>query len=232
MAKKKLTKKQKQNLELAIILGITLISILLWNTFLIYPIKLFVILMHEISHALVALLTGGHVEYIIINSYLGGTTLTSEGVSILVASAGYLGSLLFGIAIFISAYNQKLSLWICTSISILLILFAANFMKGYITIFSALFFAVLFFVSPRYLNKMVHSYLMKILGLISSLYVVVDIKDDLITLSDRLTDAKILESITNIPAIVWGFSWLLVSLVSVYFIIKESYKKGFRKIKK
>lgn len=63
MAKKKQEKKIPDKYkELSILLTIVLFSILLWDTFLIYPIKLFVVIWHEIAHGFAAIFTGGRIH--------------------------------------------------------------------------------------------------------------------------------------------------------------------------
>ncbi len=226
--KAKSSKNKNRYFELLIIAGIVLFTILLWDTIIIYPIKLFVILLHEISHAFAAFFTGGKVEVIKINYYLGGVTVTEGGNRFLIASAGYLGSLFFGSALFVSSYNQKLSKYICTTITVVLLIFAANLLQGSATIFSSLFFAALLFLSPRYFSKTVHSYLMKTIGMISSLYVLTDIKEDILSNSDRITDAKLLESISGIPSMAFGLFWLVISAVIIFLLIRHSYGKGLK----
>src|SRR4030042_285917 len=223
---KKFTKKNKRAIELTIIILITILSIIFWNRFVIFPIKTFVVLMHEIFPGIAAILSGGKVINIVVNTNLGGECITDGGIPIFIASSGYLGSLLVGSSLFISAYKYKFSLWICTILSILILLFTANFFNGAFGIATAIAFAIILYISPRYFNKTIHSYLMKILGLISSLYVLIDIKEDLITLTYRPTDAQILSELTGINALFWGVLWLIISLVVVYFLFKESYEKG------
>ena len=63
--KKKLSKEQKKQIELGIIIFVLLLAFLLWNTFLIYPIKLFVVLTHEISHGIAAIVSGGKLDLIL-----------------------------------------------------------------------------------------------------------------------------------------------------------------------
>ena len=63
--KKKLSKEQKKQIELGIILFVLLLAFLLWNTFLIYPIKLFVVLTHEMSHGIAAIVSGGKLDLIL-----------------------------------------------------------------------------------------------------------------------------------------------------------------------
>jgi hypothetical protein len=91
---------------------------------------------------------------------------------------------------------------------------------------ASILLAVILFISPRYLPQMLHSYIMKILGLVSCIYVLVDLKSDLITLEPRETDAQILYSITGVPSIVWALLWLGISIVVVYILLKRSYNKG------
>ena len=226
---KRLTKQQKKNLELGIAIFISLLTILLWKSIIIYPVKVFVVLLHEMSHGLAAILTGGKIIKIIITPELGGETVTTGGLKFIIASSGYLGSLFFGAMLFYSAYNKKFSMWFNTILSIMILLFTVNFLEGSFTIIFSLAFALLLFLSPRVLNDLIHSYAMKILGLISSLYILIDIKEDLITLRILPSDAQMLADITGIPAFVWGLLWLAVTAVIIYYMYRFSYKKGFRK---
>ncbi|GBD89583.1 hypothetical protein BMS3Abin04_00291 [bacterium BMS3Abin04] len=232
MPKKKKLNIKKQIQELLITAGIAVFSIVFWDTFLIYPIKLFVVILHEMSHALAAFLTGGSIDYITISKRLGGATYTTGGNEFIIAFSGYLGSLAFGSVLFFASYNRKACIWICTIISFLLILFITNFERGNITILASAVYAVLLYLSPRYFNNTFHTYLVRTLGLISSMYVLVDIKDDLITFSNRVTDSQILENLTNIPAILWGILWFLISAITLFLIFKLSFVKSTGKTKK
>lgn len=227
--KKKLSKKDKQKLELAIIAAIVLFTIIFWDSIIFYPIKLFVVLLHEISHGIMSVFTGGRIVSIQVTENLGGQCLTNGGDTFMVASAGYLGSLVFGSALFISSYDHQKAMWINSIISMLLIFFTANYMVGAIGIILALIFSVILFLSPRYFNKTIHKYLMKSLGLISSLYVLVDIKEDLLTFTYQETDAHLLAKLTGIHAVFWGILWFIISVVIIYFLFKYGYTKGYSK---
>ena len=52
---------------------------LLWNTIVVYPLKIFVVFMHEVSHGLAAVVTGGEIVEIQINPQQGGHALTRGG---------------------------------------------------------------------------------------------------------------------------------------------------------
>ena len=93
--KLKLNKKQKSLLELSLLIVIPILTFLLWENPVLYPIKIFSVLMHEISHGLTAIFTGGYVLELNLSEYLGGSLISSGGNQFVIASSGYLGSLLF-----------------------------------------------------------------------------------------------------------------------------------------
>ncbi len=226
---KKLTKKQKSTLELSVIILFALIAIFFWDTLFIYPIKLFAVLMHEFSHGIATLLTGGNIASIEINPNLGGQCLSNGGNIYVIAFAGYLGSMFWGALLFYSSYNYKAGVWITTSISIMILALTILYVNGTFGLLSATAFAALLFISSILFNRKLNYYLMKFLGLICCLYVIVDIKEDLITLTYRETDAQLLANLTNIPSIFWGVLWLIISVTTLYFLLKYSYKKGLIK---
>ena len=83
------------------------IAIIFWHSYLIYPIKVFVVILHEFSHGLAAVLTGGSIVKIEISQQVGGVCYTRGGVRFIVASAGYLGSIFWGGLILIIAARTK-----------------------------------------------------------------------------------------------------------------------------
>jgi len=226
MPKKKKNKTKQQLNELVIILAITIFSIIFWDSFFIYPIKVFVIVLHEISHAIAAIITGGTVRSISISSYLGGVTKTNGGNSLVIASAGYLGSLIFGALLFISAYNNKLRKPIATILSVIILLSTIGYIKENIQVFFGLLISVFFFLLPRFFNEFITTFFLKFIGLISCFYVLTDIKNDLITTSIRETDAQVIEFLTGFPSLAIGFIWLVISIIIVYFVVKYGIVKS------
>ena len=113
---KKLSRKAKRNIELLITISIVLVSIIFWDSMIIYPIKFSVIIFHEISHGIFSIITGGKVVEIQIYSNLSGSCISVGGVEFLIASAGYLGSLVFGSLLFLSAIIIKI---VCGPIQLL-----------------------------------------------------------------------------------------------------------------
>lgn len=66
-----------------------------------YPCNLFVTLVHESSHALAALVTGGSVVSITIHPNTSGLTLTRGGSRLITLCAGYTGATIFGAVLLI-----------------------------------------------------------------------------------------------------------------------------------
>lgn len=214
-------KKNQKILHVTIIASVLVISFFAWNTFIVYPIKLFVVLLHEMSHGLVAVLTGGKIISIELNKYLGGLTTTEGGNILLIASAGYLGSVGIGALLFISSFDKKVSTWFNTALAVLLIIFAANFLVDLLSQITALLAAVILILSPRYFNNLVNQIIMQSLGLVSAFYVLIDIKEDLLSGGNYQNDAVILENITSISATYIGILWMLISAVVIYFLIRK-----------
>ena len=89
---------------------------LLWNTLFIYPIKIFVVFMHEVSHGLAAIATGGRIVEIQINPQQGGYAITQGGSRFWTLTAGYLGSLLWGgLILLLAARNAFLTKGLASS---------------------------------------------------------------------------------------------------------------------
>jgi len=223
----KLNKRQKIYLEYTIILIILFLSFFFWNSFIVYPIKLFVVLTHEMSHGIAAIITGGKLQSILITNSLGGESRTIGGINFIIASAGYLGSLLFGATLFIAGNKEKFRQVFSIFISVLLILFAANYLEGYLGKISSVIFASILIIIPIYFSQTINSIVFKLLGLISMFYVAIDIKEDILTNVYRPSDAQFIAAITSISATVWGFLWLIISLTTIFFLLRWSYKKDF-----
>ncbi|MDA0335726.1 MAG: M50 family metallopeptidase [bacterium] len=69
---------------------------MLWNTTLIKPFRVFVVMVHEVCHATASLLTGGQVIEMHTAWEESGHTLTMGGWPPVIISAGYVGSALIG----------------------------------------------------------------------------------------------------------------------------------------
>ena len=104
---------------------------LLWYTPVIFPLKIFVVLLHEISHALAALASGGAVERIVLDMNQGGATYVLGGNSFLVLSAGYLGSLLWGLLLIeLAGARTRYARWAVGVLGGFVLLVAALYLRN------------------------------------------------------------------------------------------------------
>jgi len=224
----KQNKKKKQFIELIILGIIVIISFLLWDTIIVFPIKLFAVLMHEISHGIATILTGGKIISMEINLNLGGKLESEGGIPFIIASAGYIGSFIFGAALFYSAYNKNHSVTIISTISIIIFLFSVNVIEDFTFSIISILSSILLFIISKYLPEKFSSYVFKIIGIVSCLYVLFDIKEDIFTKQTLNSDASIIVEITSIPEVFWGLIWLSISAIGIILLLRYGYKKGIK----
>ncbi len=94
-----------------------------------FPIRIFVTFIHEGSHAMAALLSGFYVIRMTIHWDGSGLTLTS-GQNVFVASAGYLGTMLFGVFLLYQAQRRDRTSLLLVGSGILVLLLTILFVNG------------------------------------------------------------------------------------------------------
>lgn len=198
---------------------------LLWNTWLVYPLKILVVFFHELSHGLAAILTGGSIVAIEVNREQGGQCITSGGSRFLTLSAGYLGSLLFGGTLLLGAARSRNDKAITATLALLLLGVTLLFIRPWFG------FGMLFglgaggalLLAARFLGKTGNDWLIQVIGLTSCLYAVLDIKSDILDRPELRSDARLLAELTGIPTLIWGLLWLVVALaLTIWFVRRAS----------
>jgi hypothetical protein len=217
-------RKKDQITELVVLILLLIISFFLWNTYFIYPIKLCVVLLHELSHAVAAFASGGRITEMKIGFDLGGKCDAEGGNAVLIASSGYLGSLFWGLLLFLSPNNKKTGFWIINSVSALILIITFSVSANTSLIILAVMLSAILTASSFYLRIPIITILIRAFGLIGSVYVLFDIKDDLLSNTPQISDATILGGIINVPVVVIGLTWVFISIVAIYLAIRFSYK--------
>lgn len=195
---------------------------LLWDTWLVTPLKLFVVLLHEISHGLMAIATGGAIERIVVTPDLGGACYCGGGDAFLTLSAGYLGSLLWGAAlVLLAARLTRASSWITGAIGVAIGLVALAFVRNPFGLGFGLAFGGALIAAARYLSAPANGRLLWVLGLTSCLYAVLDIKSDVLDRPELRSDARMLAEMTGVPTPVWGVVWIAAALFVCWALLRK-----------
>ncbi|MEM7317866.1 MAG: M50 family metallopeptidase [Pseudomonadota bacterium] len=202
------------------LLGLTAAIFLLWPTDLVLPLKILIVFLHEMSHALALLLTGGSVESLTVDRMQGGLVTGYGGNRFITLSAGYLGSLLLGMALMILAVRTTWDRAILGGFGALILLTTALYARGlFALLFGGLTGAVMIAVAI-YLNRSVSDLCLRVIGLSSMIYVPFDIFSDTISRSHLRSDARMLAEEFGGSTTIWGTIWLVLSLLALWLCVR------------
>lgn len=206
-------------------LGLILLAILfLWNSWLVYPLKVLVVFFHELSHGLAAILTGGSIVEIQLQKEQGGVCITQGGSRFVILTAGYLGSLIFGGSVLLlsaRSRDDKTISGVLAAILLLVTLLLVRPWFGFGMIFGLVAGAGLLLVAI-YLGKNANDWLLRVIGIVSCLYAVLDIKSDILDRPKATSDARMLAEHTGIPTLFWGLLWIAIALVLTFFFLRAA----------
>jgi hypothetical protein len=190
-----------------------------------------VIAFHEFGHAITACCTGGRVESISLDPHEGGVTHMRGGKQFITLPAGYLGSSLIGALLTFCGFNIVaskvasivlgvcflLTLWWARKdwLTIVTILIAVGLLVAFwfIEHGEALRFMVVCFSFLTIYHTSSLTYHQLFIGVMSSLYSVWDICDDLILRKVNSSDASVFAKRYGGSSQCWGVLWSLVSLL-------------------
>ena len=191
----------------------------LWNTLFVYPLKIFVVFMHEVSHGLAAIATGGRILEIQINPQQGGHALTQGGSRFWTLTAGYLGSLLWGGIILLLAARTRFDKAISILIGLGMVAISIGFGESTFTYLFGIGFGVALIAIGFYLPEAVNDWVLRIIGVTSCLYAILDIKSDVLDRSNLRSDARMLSEVTGIATEIWGALWILIAIaLTIWFL--------------
>lgn len=197
------------------LLGLTALIFALWSTPVVVPLKILVVYLHELSHGIAAFASGGTVEQIQISPNIGGAILTRGGSRFLILSAGYLGSLLIGVALLLTALKGKADRYVMAVLGVVTLLVTALYMRDAFSIaFGSLAGAAMLGIG-RWLSHAVNDLCLRVIGLSSIFYVPYDIYDDTLRRPHVRSDAFMLADEIGGVTMFWGGLWLIISVMVV-----------------
>ncbi len=197
------------------LLLITAIIFALWNTPVVIPLKILIVFLHEISHALAVWITGGDVLSISVSPQQGGLTIGRGGSRFLVLSSGYIGSLLIGVAILLIALKSKVDHVLMGCLGIATLLIAGFYIREGFALGFSVGLGVLMLASAWYLPHSINDTALRVIGLSSMIYVPFDIFSDTIARTGIRSDAYILAEEYGGTTVMWGGLWLVISLAVI-----------------
>lgn len=212
---------------LAVFAAYFLLLWLLWDTVAVYPLKIFVVLLHEISHGIMAVATGGAIREIVITADQGGACRCPGGSPFLTLSAGYLGSLAWGaLLVAVALRGGRWGRYGVGTVGLLILAVGVLFMRtGFGLAFAALSSAALL-AAARYLPDSANRSLLMALGLTSCLYAILDIKSDILDRPHLESDARMLAELTGVPTLVWGVAWIALGVASSWWLLSRAYRRA------
>jgi hypothetical protein len=197
----------------------------LWDTPIIYPLKIFVVLLHEMSHAMAVVGTGGTLDRITLDPYQGGATYFTGGNAFLALSAGYLGSLFWGGLMFSAAQTRWVRTdWVNGAIGLVVILLTVFFVRSAFGIVFGIFFGTAMIAAARNIGTTWNRRLLLTLGLTSALYAILDIKDDVLDRPEVRSDAHMLAELTGLgTTTMWGMLWITIALAFTAWLMLKAW---------
>ncbi|RKP10320.1 peptidase M50B-like-domain-containing protein [Thamnocephalis sphaerospora] len=201
-----------------IIIGVYILAILiLWNVpilkTILYPFKLVTVALHEFGHAAAGCCTGAKIEAIEVDPEEGGVTRMRGGSPCCTLPAGYLGSSFFGALMIFAGFDVLASKVVSVIIGICLLAtlwWARNWLTRGVTLLFIGLIVVLWLVKDAVGLK----YFVLFMGVMSCLYSLWDIVEDLVVRKVNESDATKFAKYTGccVPQF-WGLVWFLISLV-------------------
>lgn len=221
-----LTRRARARLRFVLGFGLFFVVLwFLWNTPVVYPLKIFVVLLHELSHAAVAVATGGSVQSIVLDPRQGGACYCPGGNALLTLSAGYLGSLAWGGLMFAAARTRSVRAdWVNAVVGVLVIALTILYVRSSFGLVFGILFGLGMLVVSRKMDAGLNRGLLTVLGLTSALYAILDIKSDILDRPDLQSDARMLAELTGVPTTWWGVIWISAAIGFSAWLLHRAYR--------
>lgn len=207
-----------------ILFSVIIAIFFLWSTPALYPLKLLIVFFHESSHALMTIATGGQVIELEIDRMQGGHVISAGGNRFITLTAGYLGSLIWGVVIYLLAVGSKYDKAIMFCLGIIIMAVTTLFVRDLFAFgfggLTGLFMILMGVKAPMQINDII----LRVIGVTSMLYVPLDVYSDTIVRTSLRSDAFMLAEEFGGTTVLWGTIWLLVSVVILIATLKISLK--------
>jgi len=195
------------------VMGAVMLS---WMPVLHWPFKWLQTYYHEISHGLAAFASGGEVTRIVLRIDGAGVCYTKGGIRSLTLLAGYLGSVFWGVLIFLSTTvkSHRVFKGMLLMLGVLLAFTLALWSRDLVTVGIVAVLMGLLILQWRMDSIWLAKRVFQFLGV----YILIDaIKAPLNLIDGRHRgDGAMLSDLTGLPEIVWIIGWIGFALLGLY----------------
>jgi hypothetical protein len=216
--------------RLVLVLLFVALGVSFWDSPLLWPLKLLVVMMHETGHALASLLVGGSVDRVVIASNESGECLSRLPPSflgqVIVYSAGYLGSTLAAALLLVFTLRFRMRRPVLVLAALWLVAMGVLYAGDLFTLTFCLGTAAVLALGARFLPDGAVDGVNLFLAAFSALYALIDLRDDLWDSAVRAqSDAALLARVTWVPAVVWAALWTLASVALLALFVRWSMRR-------
>lgn len=190
------------------------------------PLKILIVYLHELSHALATFLTGGEVVTLSVSPQQGGLVTSRGGSRFLILTAGYLGSLLIGVGLFIAAVRTKLDQFVLGGLGFAMILVSLLYSNDFFSLAFGIGAGVALLAMAWFLGHGPNDLALRVIGLASMIYVPYDIFSDSIARSYLRSDARMLAEEFGGTTVLWGGLWLVISLLVIWATLRHGLQRS------
>ena len=194
------------------------------------PIKLLVVVYHELSHVAAAYLTGGMVFGIAIDPMGAGVTLGIDGNPLVITMAGYVGSLLIGLLLYwLIAIWEPNEVW-----GVMCVLCGVSLAFGWLNEFTFIFVTVtliLMFWAQFYLPSEWKAFYLRMVATTCCLYPVIDVVGEayrpqaegiLVNGQSAGSDVARLSELTGLPPVLLSLIWIAIGMTVLWWMVSWS----------
>jgi hypothetical protein len=197
----------------------------LWDTPVVYPLKVFVVLLHELSHGIAAVAGGGSIQRILLDVNEGGACYCPGGNAFVTLTAGYLGSLAWGALLLVIATGKpKRHRVTLMTVGAILAIMTVLYVRTLFGIVFGVIAGLALVAAAKRLAPPINQAILTVLGLTSGLYAILDIKSDIIDRPGLRSDAAMLQELTGVPTLIWGFLWIGLALLVSALLFRRIYR--------
>jgi len=198
-----------------------------WNKPVAYPLRILVTFLHEFSHAIGGVLTGGHIAGVAVQPDGSGVCYTRGGWRIVILPAGYIGSMVWGCLITITALRTRSGKYLSLLLGLGLMLMTLFYVRTVFSFLYGLAIGAALASAGWWLPKPENDLLLSFIGVTSCLNAIFDIRT-LFEIGGTVNNDAVMFSkeIFPLPPRVWAVLWGAIALVVLWLALKAAVRKG------